>query len=231
LTADREWGLPDESGTLALTSDITGTNSGTNTGDQDLSGLVPYTGATGDVDLGANDLTANKVNAACVEISTPASESGDFAFQISDSGSMVRTTINDLGAQAWTLNSGAAEAGQIVYTTPSNEVGIVFFNAAGTGRTQIKHLSSSGGFALGATTGSGNPDNHLVILPNSGKIGIGKDLPDAKLDVAGDANIDTDLTVGGKVSAASLNLSGLPTSDPLVSGDVWNDSGTLKISA
>ena len=31
--------------------------SGTNTGDQALSGLVPYTGATDDVDLGANDLT------------------------------------------------------------------------------------------------------------------------------------------------------------------------------
>jgi len=30
--------------------------SGTNTGDQDLSGLVPYTGATSNVDLGSNDL-------------------------------------------------------------------------------------------------------------------------------------------------------------------------------
>jgi hypothetical protein len=40
ITADRAIVLPDASGTLALTSDITGTNSGTNTGDQDLSGLV-----------------------------------------------------------------------------------------------------------------------------------------------------------------------------------------------
>jgi len=36
--------------------------SGTNTGDQDLSGLVPYTGATGDVDLGARKLAAQAVN-------------------------------------------------------------------------------------------------------------------------------------------------------------------------
>jgi hypothetical protein len=35
--------------------------SGTNTGDQDLSGLVPYTGATTDVDLGTNDLFVNEV--------------------------------------------------------------------------------------------------------------------------------------------------------------------------
>ena len=34
--------------------------SGTNTGDQDLSGFVPYTGATADVDLGTFDLNAAK---------------------------------------------------------------------------------------------------------------------------------------------------------------------------
>jgi hypothetical protein len=43
---------------LAVTGNVTGANlSGTNTGDQDLSGLVPYTGATGSVDLGAQNLT------------------------------------------------------------------------------------------------------------------------------------------------------------------------------
>ena len=36
LSADRTITLPDNSGTVALTSDITGTNSGTNTGDQNL---------------------------------------------------------------------------------------------------------------------------------------------------------------------------------------------------
>ncbi len=34
--------------------------SGINTGDQDLSGLIPYTGATTDVDLGSYDITANQ---------------------------------------------------------------------------------------------------------------------------------------------------------------------------
>ena len=33
-TASRVWTFPDKSGTVAMTSDITGTNSGTNTGDQ-----------------------------------------------------------------------------------------------------------------------------------------------------------------------------------------------------
>jgi hypothetical protein len=40
LSAKRVYDLPDKNGTVAMTSDITGTNSGTNTGDQDLSVLV-----------------------------------------------------------------------------------------------------------------------------------------------------------------------------------------------
>lgn len=40
---------------------VIGNTSGTNTGDQDLSGLVPYTGATTDLDLGTNDLITPRV--------------------------------------------------------------------------------------------------------------------------------------------------------------------------
>ena len=41
---------------------VVGNTSGTNTGDQDLSGLVPYTGATANVDLGAYNLHATNVS-------------------------------------------------------------------------------------------------------------------------------------------------------------------------
>ena len=39
--------------------------------------------------------------------------------------------------------------------------------------------------------------------------------------------------IGGKllISSAGLLLQGMPTTDPLTAGEVWNDSGTLKISA
>ena len=43
-TVARTWTMPDKTGTVAMTSDITGTNSGTNTGDQDLSAVVTLTG-------------------------------------------------------------------------------------------------------------------------------------------------------------------------------------------
>jgi len=45
---------------ITTTGDISANNlSGTNTGDQDLSGYIPYTGATTNVDLGVYTLTAN----------------------------------------------------------------------------------------------------------------------------------------------------------------------------
>ena len=45
LTANRNWTLPDKTGTLAMTSDITGTNSGTNTGDQTITLTGDVTGS------------------------------------------------------------------------------------------------------------------------------------------------------------------------------------------
>ena len=45
-TAARTYTFPDKDGTVAMTSDITGTNSGTNTGDQDLSSLAPLASPT-----------------------------------------------------------------------------------------------------------------------------------------------------------------------------------------
>ena len=49
-------------GNLIVNGNITSFNlSGTNTGDQDLSGLVPYIGATGNVNLGNYTLSANRI--------------------------------------------------------------------------------------------------------------------------------------------------------------------------
>jgi len=45
LTTNRTWTLPNKSGTVAMTSDITGTNSGTNTGDQTITLTGDITGS------------------------------------------------------------------------------------------------------------------------------------------------------------------------------------------
>ena len=43
-------------------------------------------------------------------------------------------------------------------------------------------------------------------------------------------SVDGDFS-GDVVMAANVDFTGLPTSDPLVAGRLWNDSGTMKISA
>jgi hypothetical protein len=49
-------------GAVNIQGNITAANlTGSNTGDQDISGFVPYSGATGNVDLGTNNLYANHV--------------------------------------------------------------------------------------------------------------------------------------------------------------------------
>lgn len=64
-TVARTWTLPDKDGTIAMTSDITGTNSGTNTGDNSAnslySGLVTNATHTGDA-TGSGALTVVKIN-------------------------------------------------------------------------------------------------------------------------------------------------------------------------
>jgi microcystin-dependent protein len=67
-TAARTWTFPDKDGTVAMTSDITGTNSGTNTGDQTATTL-PFTPA--------GDIAATDAQAAIVEALTDAKAYSD----------------------------------------------------------------------------------------------------------------------------------------------------------
>ena len=64
-------------------------------------------------------------------------------------------------------------------------------------------------FFAGTTTST----QHMTIR-SSGNVGIGTDNPTKKFHVAG-----------------TVMFSSLPTSDPSVAGELWNDSGTVKISA
>lgn len=74
ITAARTWTLKDASGTLAFTSDITGTNSGTNTGDETTGRINTLYGSTnaitvGSVELGhATDTTIARVSAGVASI-------------------------------------------------------------------------------------------------------------------------------------------------------------------
>jgi hypothetical protein len=48
---------------------------------------------------------------------------------------------------------------------------------------------------------------------------------------AGTGQVAGTFTAGGLVVTGTVNFSALPTSDPQVAGQLWNDSGTVKVSA
>lgn len=79
-------------------------------------------------------------------------------------------------------------------------------------------------------------DNYFGI--DSSYLFIDADSNAIKLSVAGSGNpteieIDDKLKVDGhlEVTGAQVDFTALPTSDPTVAGRLWNDSGTVKISA
>jgi hypothetical protein len=87
--------------------------SGTNTGDQDLSGLVPYTGATQDVDLGEFELKAGQVEFD----QTPTGTAGVAVMRWNDTDGTV-----DLGLKGGnvTLQVGQEQVLRVVNKTATN---------------------------------------------------------------------------------------------------------------
>ncbi len=96
--------------------------------------------------------------------------------------SVVRSAFSYQGTQTWYVNDGTSEAGKIYLGTPGGKPGIAFFNTSGTGRSQIKQLSSTGGLSFGATTTGDNPGDEMV-LTTGGNVGIGTTSPGNKLTV------------------------------------------------
>ena len=76
--------------------------------------------------------------------------------------------------------------------------------------------------ALTYRTGSDGKDSALTIneLDNNFRHFTGSHA------ITGSLTVSTNLTVEGSV----VSLAALPTSDPSVVGQLWNDAGTLKIS-
>jgi len=127
VTAFRNWTLPNASGTIALTSD--------------LSTYVPYTGATGPVNLGAYDLTVNSISVG------RGAGTGNY-----------NTAVGDLALSSNTTGEGNIAIGYWALklnTTATNNVAIGYLalQSVITGAGNVGIGSTAG---LGITTGSRN---------------------------------------------------------------------------
>ena len=86
---------------------------------------------------------------------------------------------------------------------------------------QIRHLDG------GLTINNATDGRKEMTFDGDGNVGIGTTAPGEKLHVVGDTKIDGGL----KATAANIDFTGLGTTDPILQGRLWNDGGTLKISA
>ena len=153
-SASNSYTLPDASGTLALTSDI-----------PSITGLVPYTGATANVDLGTFNLTADVITGTTGSF---ASSGGSDTFAINhSSGSGIALNITKGGnGEGLYINktSGSGNAATIIGTlnattlVKSGGTSSQFLMADGSVNTSVlpsgAYLPLTGGTLTGALSGT-----------------------------------------------------------------------------
>ena len=112
---------------------------------------------------------------------------------------VLRTVLRDTGTQTWILNDGggSGEVGLISYGTPAGKVGIQFYNNTGTGRSDIRHITTGGITIATGTTGS-MPSNQFYFYP-TGNLAINQSTDAGyRLDVNGTTRLN------GLVTATAL---------------------------
>lgn len=139
-TASRTYTLKDANGTLAFTSDITGTNSGTNTGDETTARINTLYGTTNAITVGSVELG----NASDTTLSRSA------AWTLAVEGIRVRTTTPlVVSAASYTTDTGTSlnmdNLDEFIITA---QAGALLFNAPGgtlvQGRTLIIRIKDNG---------------------------------------------------------------------------------------
>ena len=164
-------------GATTFSSTVTASNlSGTNTGDQDITSLVPYTGATANVDLGVRDFSAANVNITGGIASAPSySFTGDL-----DTG-MFQSAGN-------TLNFATAGLERLKITTTAVIFRIKMAIPSGTALApgmQFDNESSTGIYRPGAGALGFSVLGSLVANLTATGLGLGETNPSEKLDVDG----------------------------------------------
>jgi len=133
--------------------------SGNNTGDQDLSGLVPYTGATGDVDLEIYDLYVDAVHARTITGVV------DTDLDIMVFGTGVMTFFSDFGSYYFrnddSMSHGILDFAGLTnpdktFTFPDLSGTIALTSDVGSGEPEEMYLIRSGGVIKATNQNSGS---------------------------------------------------------------------------
>lgn len=129
---------------------------------------------------------------------------------------------------------------QALKDVTSGEINTAMGNSALRQATGNNNTAIGGNVAQSLVTGNDNSFFGFAAegsngISNSMALGANAAVTASNRAVIGDANV-TDVYLGSETAAARLraskaNFSGLPTSNPAVAGELWNDAGTVKISA
>jgi len=122
--------------------------------------------------------------------STPVSSDTIFTFLGSDNKTL--TGLRSFGGQNWNMYNNAtnAYAGQIAYSTPASNPGIIFFNSSNTGRTDLRYANNGVYFTSHSEGTFPEATNNLGVLIRGNsdattQVGIGTASPNtsSKLDI------------------------------------------------
>jgi len=221
-TVARTWTFPNKDGTVAMTSDITGTNSGTNTGDNatnsQYSGLVTNATHTGEVTgSGALTIASNAVtNAKMATMVTKTYKGNTAAGTAAPTDVSVATLKTDLGLNNVDNTSNATERAAAATLTNKTFTDAKMVGAlnAQTGTTYTLALTD----ASKTVTMSNVAANTLTVPPNS-----------SVAFPVGTRLLVTQIAAGSTTIAAGVGVTiNAPASAPLAIGEIYGSRGLEK---
>jgi len=202
LTQTRDHYLPNQSGTIALTSDITGINSGTNTGDETTASIKTKLGITtlSGSNTGDQDLSGLTPKTRTISTTAPLTGGGDLTADRTLSIPQATTAVDGyLSAADWTIFNGKQNA---LGFTPVPDSRTLTINGVTQDLTANRTFTISTGITIGTTAitsgtvgrvlfeGTGNVVSESANLfwdNTNARLGVGTSSPSEKLEIVSGA--------------------------------------------
>jgi hypothetical protein len=212
-TADRIYTLPDTAGTIALTSNLTG--------------YVPYTGATANVDLGANNLFANRIGIGTsnplYQLHIVKTGASTVPVAIRQNDVSFGTMIRYIGANGNTYGEFGITSGSTPNTYSGDMGGMNYLLMAG-GVERMRMFGSGGNVSIGTTSdlarlavqGASASTGSAVVFRNSTPTTLFEQFNNGEAEFRGGGSVS--IFKGLKIGNTGATSIGLLISDSSTSG-------------